>query len=350
MTLPFTAALYADAEIESFLAPEAELSAMLAFETALAAAQAQAGLIPTEAAAAIAQGCAVFEADEAALTAGLFKDGVLGPGFVKALRQSLPEAARPHLHFGATSQDITDTALTLRLKPLLAALDGRLAALIRALEALERDQGSMRLMAQTRMQAALPMTVTDKIEAWLLPLRRHRDRLAALAPRLLVIQLGGPVGSRAELGEAAEEVAAGLAARLGLGNAPCWQNARDNIVEFGATLALIAGALGKVGQDAAILAQTENGALKIAGGGSSSAMAHKANPVTAELLVALARYAAGLAGTLNQALVHENERSGAAWALEWFTLPPLAVATGAALREALGLVPRMRFQPPAAKA
>lgn len=345
MTLPFTAALCADTEIENWFAPEAELSAMLEFETALAQAQAEAGLIPPEAAAAIVIGCTEFTPDKAMLTAGLFKDGVLGPGFVKGLRQSLPAAARPFLHFGATSQDITDTALTLRLKPVLAALDGRLAVLIGALEAQCENQGPRGLMAQTRMQAALPMTVKDKIEAWLLPLRRHRERLAALAPRLLVIQLGGPVGNRAELGHKANAVAAGLAARLDLGNAPCWHNARDNIVEFGAVLALITGAAGKIGQDAAILAQTENGALKIEGGGSSSAMAHKANPVTAELLVALARYTAGLAGTLNQALVHENERSGAAWTLEWFTLPPLAVATGAALREAIGLIPRLRFQP-----
>lgn len=348
MTLPFTAALCADAEIESFFAPKAELSAMLAFETALAEAQAEAGLIPEEAASVIARGCAAFQPDEAELTAGLFKDGVLGPGFVKALRRSLPEAARAHLHFGATSQDITDTALTIRLKPVLAAMDGRLATLIGVLEALNQEQGGMALMAQTRMQAALPITVQDKIQAWQLPLRRHRARLAALAPRLLVIQLGGPVGNRAELGEKAGAVAAGLAARLGLSDAPCWHNARDNIVEFGAVLGLIAGALGKIGQDAALLAQTENGSLKIEGGGTSSAMAHKANPVTAELLVALARYAAGLSGILNQALVHENERSGAAWALEWFTLPPLAVATGAALRKAIGLIPRMRFQPPPA--
>jgi 3-carboxy-cis,cis-muconate cycloisomerase len=344
MTLPFTASLCADTEIEAWFAPDAELSAMLDFETALAEAQAEAGLIPAEAAAAIVIACTEFMPDEAALTAGLFKDGVLGPGFVKALRQMLPEHARQYLHFGATSQDVTDTALTLRLKPVLAALEARLEALTRALEALGQNQGGVKLMAQTRMQAALPIRVRDKIDAWMLPLRRHQERLAVLKPRLLVIQLGGPVGNRAELADKADAVAAGLAARLDLGNAPCWHTARDNIVEFGATLALIAGALGKIGQDAALLAQTEIGALKIEGGGKSSAMAHKANPVTAELLVALARYTAGLSGTLNQALVHENERSGAAWTLEWFTLPPLAVATGAALREAIGLIPRLHFQ------
>ena len=200
-------------------------------------------------------------------------------------------------------------------------------------------------MAQTRMQAALPITVKDKITAWTRALHRHQERLRLLTPRLLVIQLGGPVGSRAELGDKAETIAAALATKLGLGNAACWHNARDNIVEFGNLLALIAGTLGKIGQDSALLAQTENGALKISGAGSSSAMAHKANPVTAELLVALARYAAGLAGTLNQAMIHENERSGAAWTLEWFVLPPLALATGAALREAIHLIPRLQFQP-----
>lgn len=345
MTQPFSAALCVDSEIEAFFTPQAEFSAMLKFEEALAKAQASSGLIPVEAAASIAKACQNFPQNTEALTARLIKDGVLGPGFVESLRKTLPEPMQKYLHFGATSQDITDTALILRLKPYLAVLEARLMALIEALEALCRDQGDISLMAQTRMQAALPILVRDKITSWLLPLRRHQERLAGLAPRLLVIQLGGPVGSRAELGEKAEIIAAELAKLLGLGAAPCWHTARDQIVELGATLALIAGTLGKIGQDAALLAQSENGALKITGGGSSSAMAHKVNPVVAELLVALARYAGGLAGTLNQAMIHENERSGAAWTLEWFVLPPLAMATGKALSRAVELIAHMKFQP-----
>ena len=344
MELPFTAALSMDEDVGALFAPKAELQAMLAFEAALADAQAEAGIIPVAAAADIVRCCAAFVPDMPALTAGLHKDGVLGPAFVKTLRQTLPAAAQNALHFGATSQDVTDTSLTLRLKALLALLDARLVAVLAALDDVACQQGHIKIMAQTRMQAALPITVQDKILAWQRPLRRHFQRLSWLAPHLLVIQLGGPVGSRAELGDKAEAVAAGLAARLGLGNAACWHNARDNIVELGAVLALITGSLGKIGQDAALLAQSENGALKIAGGGASSAMAHKANPVTAELLVALAHYTAGLAGTLNQAMLHENERSGASWTLEWFVLPALAMATGAALREAVGLLPRLHFQ------
>lgn len=345
MDMPFTNALCMDAEVATLFAPAAELEAMLAFEAALAKAQAEAGVIPTKAAAAIAQGCAAFVPQMPELIAGLQKDGVLGPVFVKNLRQTLPDSAQDYLHFGATSQDITDTALTLRLKTLLAMLDARLAGIEAALNLLEQHQGHLKIMAQTRMQTALPITVNDKLSAWQRPLQRHRQRLRLLAPRLLVIQLGGPVGTRAELGDKADAVAAGLAAQLGLGNAACWHNARDHIVELGAVLALIAGTCGKIGQDAALLAQSEAGALKIAGGGASSAMAHKANPVTAELLVALGRYTAGLAGTLNQAMLHENERSGAGWALEWFTLPPLAMAAGAALRELASLLPRLQFQP-----
>lgn len=318
---------------------------MLVFETCLAQIQADCGLIPSAAAQAIAEGCENFTPDYAALNAGLLKDGVLGPGFIAALRQTLPAQARHYLHFGATSQDLTDSALTCRLGYLLRMFDNLLAALLNALDKLAQSQGSLKIMAQTRMQAALPISVADKLASWQRPLHRHQERLKALAPRLLVIQFGGPVGTRAELGENAEVIVARLAARMNLNNAPCWHNARDNIVEFGNDLALISGTLGKIGQDAALLAQTENASLKIAGGGASSAMAHKANPVTAELLVALARYTAGLAGTLNQAMIHENERSGAAWTLEWFTLPPLASATAAALRHAIDLTRRLTFQP-----
>jgi 3-carboxy-cis,cis-muconate cycloisomerase len=343
MTQPFAAALAADDDIAAWFTPAAEAKAMLAFEAALAGAQADCGLIPAAAAAAIAAACAAFEPDAAAMTKGLQRDGVLGPAFVDALRETIAATDRQYLHFGATSQDLSDTALTLRLLPVMALLDRRLAALMAALESLRDAQGSVRLMAHTRMQQALPFTASDKIAAWLQPLARHRLRLASLCPRLLVVQLGGPVGTRAELHGKGDAVAAGLAQRLGLQDAACWHTARDNIVELGNLSALICGSLGKIGADAGLLAQTEVAALSITGGGKSSAMPHKANPVSAEFLVALARYASGLSGTLATALVHENERSGAAWTLEWLTLPPLLGTAGAALNQAIRLVSQMRF-------
>jgi 3-carboxy-cis,cis-muconate cycloisomerase len=347
--MPFAAALAADAEIDACFTPQAELAAMLEFESALAAAQAESGLIPGVAAQAIATACRDFQPDMAALAAGLRQDGVLGPAFVAMLRKNIPESFAKFLHFGATSQDLTDTALTLRLKTILAILQSRLASLITALERLRAAQGAVTIMAHTRMQQALPFTADDKISTWLQPLRRHQARLAALGPRLLVVQLGGPVGTRGEMQGKGDEIATSLAALLGLNDAPCWHTARDNIVELGQIAALICGATGKLGADAALLAQTEIAALQVAGGGKSSAMAHKNNPVSAELLVALARHASGLAGTLSTSLVHENERSGAAWTLEWLTLPPLLSATGAALTGAADLVGRMHFLPSSGK-
>ena len=134
-----------------------------------------------------------------------------------------------------------------------------------------------------------------------------------------------------------------IAARLKLMDAEPWHSDRTLILNLAQGLALLTGTLGKIGQDVALLAQSERRAVRIAGAGGSSAMAHKQNPVAAELLVALARLNAGLLGTLAQSLVHENERSGAAWTLEWLILPQMAEAAGAALRHAEGLIANLEF-------
>jgi 3-carboxy-cis,cis-muconate cycloisomerase len=336
-------ALTGDDEIAAFFEDEADLRAMLRAEVALAEAEAEAGLIEPEASARIASACAEFRPDGSALAAGMARDGVVVPALVKQLRAAVGAEHGSALHKGATSQDIIDTSLVLRLAEAIAILENRIDALLAGLSALSARDGAKRQMAHTRMQVALPFTAADRIAGWRLPLVRARERLAEIKPRLLVLQLGGPVGTRGELGPAAERIAEGMAAQLGLAAAPPWHAQRDGIVEFGSWLSLVAGALGKIGQDVALLAQNEIGAVTIAGGGTSSAMAHKQNPVGAEVLVALARFAAGLAGTLHQALVHENERSGAAWTLEWLVLPRLTIATGASLRTAHTLIDGLTF-------
>lgn len=136
-----------------------------------------------------------------------------------------------------------------------------------------------------------------------------------------------------------------MARLLDLGIAEPWHATRDPIVAFGSLLSLITGSLGKIGADVTLMTQTEVASIKLSGGGGSSTMAHKSNPVNAEVLVALARYNAGLVGTLHQALVHENERSGAAWTLEWLTLPEIIIVTGASLRLAIRLASQIHFQP-----
>lgn len=336
-------ALTGDPEIEALLSDEAQLAAMLAFERALAGAAAMAGLISDAAAVAVATAIDGFEPDWAGLAAGMARDGVVVPDLVRQLRALVVEPHGAALHLGATSQDVVDTALMLQLAKVIPVLEGRIVALQRALATLAERDGARPLMAHTRMQVALPSSVGEKIRTWSEPLGRHLQALALTRRTLLVVQLGGPVGDRSSFGGKGDVVARYLAQKLDLGLAPSWHATRDPIVGFGSLLALISGALGKVGADVALLAQNEIGAITLAGGGGSSAMAHKSNPVKAEVLVSLARFNGGLAGVLQQALVHENERSGAAWTLEWLTLPQMIVATGAGLRLAAELVDAISF-------
>lgn len=343
MTRSLLQNLVSDAAFEALFTDEAEIAAILRFEAALAAAEADAGMIPEATAEAIERGIAGFSPDMADLAHGMVKDGVPVPALIRQLRAGLGEAGAS-VHLGATSQDAIDTGLMLRLASAIALIEDRIGALIAALGELDARYGIETMMGHTRMQRALPVPVATKIASWTAPLLRVRRLLAGLKPRLLVIQLGGPVGTRAELGDKADEVARRLAKRLDLGLADPWHAERDPIGELGGVLSLITGALGKFGADVALLSQNEVGTIVIEGGGGSSAMAHKSNPVNAELLVALARFNAGLLGTLHQSLVHEYERSGAAWTLEWMVLPQMVVAAGASLRIATALAAQVRFQ------
>jgi 3-carboxy-cis,cis-muconate cycloisomerase len=333
-------ALVGDAETAQHFSDAADLAAMVRIESELALAQAETGLIPRDAGERIAAVCRDFRPDPDRLAESMAVDGVVVPALVRELRQAVGEPHGKHVHHGATSQDIVDTSLVLRLAQALDLLADRLSSLVKALRALKLRDGEIRLMAHTRMQQALPFTAADKLESWIEPLARHEARLAQLRPRILVVQLGGPIGLG--MGEA---VTVRLAERLGLAAGRSWHSQRDGIAEVGAWLSLVSGSLGKIGQDIALMAQNEVASVRLAGGGASSAMPHKSNPVAAEILVALARLNATLLGGLHQALVHENERSGAAWTLEWMLLPQMAVATAAALRHGLSLAESMSFSP-----
>ncbi|WP_262296992.1 3-carboxy-cis,cis-muconate cycloisomerase [Microvirga sesbaniae] len=342
---PVLQALVGDEAVEAFFSNGAELAAMLRVEAALAEAEAKVGLIGNDAARRIAEVCGAFQPDWGKLAEGLARDGVIVPEFVKQLRAAVGEPHAKAVHLGATSQDIIDTALVLRLKTVIAVLGERLDTLIQSLDGLRRRDGAVRLMAHTRMQQALPFTAADKIDTWLQPLERHREALQDLAPRLLVVQLGGPIGTRGELKGHGDAVADAMAGILCLGLAPSWHSQRDRIGEFGSFLSLLTGTLGKLGQDVALMAQNEVGEVKLATGGGSSAMAHKSNPVPAEVLVTLARFNAGMLGTLHQALVHEGERSGAAWTLEWMVLPPMVISTAAALSRTREMIAGLTIAP-----
>lgn len=336
-------ALAGDAETEALLGDEAQLDAMLAVEKALADASADVGWIETAAAAAIGAAIAGFVPDRADLAAGMAQDGVVVPALLRQLRATIAPPHRDALHRGATSQDIVDTALMLQLRRVLDLHEARLDGLLGRLARLAATDGGRPLLGHTRMQVAVPTTWGAKLASWSDPLSRGLGAIRAMRPTLLVVQLGGPVGDRGSFAGYGDAIAARIAARLGLGTASPWQATRDPIVGLGNVLALLSGTLGKLGADVGLLAQNEIAAVRLTGGGTSSAMAHKSNPVNAEVLVALARFNAGLAGTLHQAMVHENERSGAAWTLEWLVLPLMLVTTGAGLSRATTLLDQLQL-------
>jgi 3-carboxy-cis,cis-muconate cycloisomerase len=341
---PFDSALFgpllSDAELAELLDDRAQLRAMLAFEAALARAEGSVGVIPAAAAARIAAVADRLEVDPAALAEGTAEDGIPVPALVAALRQAVGGDAAGFVHWGATTQDVMDTGLVLRLRQVLNILETRLEALGDALAALAEAERATVMLARTRGQQATPTSFGLKVAGWLAPLQRHLDRLGEVEARLGVLSFGGAVGNLSALGENGLAVEAALAGALDL-PAPAmpWHSQRDSLVEFGNWLGLVAGSLGKLAGDVLLLCQNEVGELREGGGGGgSSTLPQKSNPVRAEAVLSLARHVCGLAGPLQQAAFHQHERDGVAWQIEWLVLPQMIVATGAALGHALALV------------
>jgi 3-carboxy-cis,cis-muconate cycloisomerase len=334
---PFLSGLLGDAEIAAQLAAEADIKAMIAFELALAEVEGAMTLIPAGAAAAIAGTLRQFAPDMEKLSKATARDGVVVPELVSQMRTAIGRPHGKYLHFGATSQDVVDTSLTMRLKAVIGILLRRLGGVSDAVSGLDREFGSRSLLAHTRMQPAAAITVSERIRSWNEPLARHRQRLLAITDQVAVVQFGGAVGTLENLEGKGAAVRKALAGRLGLADVAQWHSQRDRLADLASLLSLVTGSLGKMGLDIALLAQAGE-EIELKGGGASSAMPHKKNPVAAEVLVTLARFnATELAGMYN-ALVHEQERSGASWTLEWLLLPQMAVAAGAALRHAGQLI------------
>ncbi|WP_299843448.1 3-carboxy-cis,cis-muconate cycloisomerase [uncultured Paracoccus sp.] len=335
--------LTGDAAIAALFTDAAWLARIGQVEAALSLAAGDAGVVSTDLAQQAAAFIDGFQPDMEALRAAMVQDGLPVPDYVRQLKAAAAPALRPALHVGATSQDILDTATVLVLRGLNDRFGPEITALIAALDDLSARQGTEPLMGRTRMQAALPITAGDRLAAWRAPLPRHLERLAQLRPRLELVQYGGPVGLRGGPEKRAEgdAIANALADRLGLHRAPSpWHSARDGIAEYAGWLSLVTGATGKIGQDIALMAQM--GEIGLSGGGTSSAMPHKQNPVGAETLVTLARDNAGQLSLMHQALLHEQERSGAAWVLEWLALPRMLQATARSLALCTDLIARVQ--------
>ncbi len=337
------APMLGDGEVAALFSAEADVRAMLAFEAALAHACAEVGLVPADAATRIAAACDGLTPDFKRLGAATAEDGVVVAELVRQLRGAVDSTDREYVHFGATSQDAIDTSLVLRLREVNALLGARLDRVSAALEQLRVAYGEAPLMARTRMQAARPIRAGDRIEAWAGPIGHIAERLAAGGDDLHCLQFAGPTGTLAELAPHGAEVRRRAAARLGLADpGGCWHTDRRRILDYADGLSRLTGALGKLGQDLALMAQNEIAEVAFAATGGSSSMAHKRNPVRAETLVTLARANATHVAGMHQALVHEQERSGAAWTLEWLLLPQMCLSAGASLRNAETLLAAVR--------
>lgn len=330
--------LMGDEELGPLFTPEKEVEVLLQVEAALAKVQASVGLIPEPAASEIARAVSSLVLDPATLADGTAANGIPIPSLVRELRKAVAPDASGYVHFGATSQDIMDTALVLRVREAVAVLSARLDQLISILSAKTETFQDTAVPARTRSQQATPTALGLKFATWLMPLKRHRQRLVELRPRLEVVQLGGAAGNLSAFGEEGLNVMTGLASEFNLG-APAipWHTQRDNLVEFTGLLSLLVATLGKIGHDLILLGQSEIREIRAGTGGGSSTMPQKSNPVGAEVLASFARHIPGLQATMISAAVHPSERDGSAWIAEWMTLPQIVLMTGKALSIAIDL-------------
>ncbi|WP_422370899.1 3-carboxy-cis,cis-muconate cycloisomerase [Hoeflea sp.] len=338
-------ALTGDPEIAALFSDQARFESFARFESALISGLAKAGLIEPDVAPGLERKILEFRPEEPRITAAALIDGVPVPEYVRQLRRTLSGPGSELVHHGATSQDLTDTATVEALQGVIAIVTARLDPLIADLDALEARDGNRPLTAITRMQEALSIRASDRLRIWRDPLKALSEQVPALRRETARLQFGGAVGDLQALGENAQTVAGTMADKLGLvwpGSG--WHTTRRPFLACAAWLTELSTALGKIGQDMGMMALRGRADISLAGGGSSSAMPHKQNPVAAERLVALARFNASLMGAMHQSQIHEMERSGAAMTLEWMVLPQICETTGNALlagRELIGSVRRI---------
>jgi 3-carboxy-cis,cis-muconate cycloisomerase len=341
-------ALWSDPDAAALFGDAAEIAGMIRVEAALARVQGRLGVIPSDAAAVISRFCETVRIDPAALAGATARDGVPVPGLVAALRSACPDrAAAAWLHWGATSQDIMDSALAVRLGALCDLWRGRLGALLGALADLAEGQADTPMAARTYGQDAVPTTFGAVAAGWGWPLVAALQGLDGVRAGTARVSLAGAAGTLAALGPQGAAVRAELAAELGLADpGHAWHSGRDGIAGLAGWAGQVAGALGKLGEDVHLMAQSGLNEVTITGAGGSSTMPQKQNPVPAAVLVALARHVLALVPAVQGAAVHRQQRDGAAWFSEWLALPPLCLALSRGLTLAADLTGRL--QPEAA--
>jgi 3-carboxy-cis,cis-muconate cycloisomerase len=306
-------------------------------EVALAKAEAKCGVIPTDSAEAIAR-----QADASTLDLDLLRQETDNVGYpilplVHQLARQCGDAGR-YVHWGATTQDIMDTAVVLQLREGLGLLEEDISTIRRTLADLSRRYRDTPMAGRTHLQQALPITFGYKTSIWLAMFDRHAERLQQLKPRVLVGQFAGAAGTLASLGNKGFEVQQALCEELALGiPVSTWHVARDGFAETVNFLALVTGSLGKIALDTMIMASTEFAEVYepfVKGRGASSTMPQKRNPISSELMLAASKAVRQHAGLMLDAAVQDFERATGPWHAEWIAVPESFVLASGSLHQA----------------
>jgi 3-carboxy-cis,cis-muconate cycloisomerase len=306
-------------------------------EIALACAQARIGVIPVDAAQTIARESRIERIDFDLMREETGNVGYPILPLVHQLVKMCGDAGR-YVHWGATTQDIMDTAVSLQVRDALDIIDGDIRSLRAILADLARKHRDTPMAGRTHLQQALPITFGYKAAIWLAMFDRHQQRIAELRPRVAVVQFAGAAGTLASLGDKGLEVQRAMAQELGLGvPATTWHVARDGFAEAVNLLALVTGSLGKIALDVMIMASTEFAEVYepfVKGRGASSTMPQKRNPVSSELMLAASKAVRQHAGLMLDAMVQDFERATGPWHAEWIAIPESFILTAGALHQA----------------
>src|SRR6516164_6670040 len=314
----------------------------LDFEAALARSQARLGIIPKEAAEEICRHCRLAEIDFAKLKAQTERIGYPVLPLVQQLVALCRDGLGEWCHWGATTQDITDTATVLQIREALALVEADIVAIADTLAGLARRYRDTPMAGRSNLQQAVPITFGYKAATYLAAFERHRARLAELRPRVLVGEFGGAAGTLSSLGGRGLEVQAALMKELGLGQPEiAWHTQRDRIAEAGCFLGLVAGTCAKIAFDVKLLMQTEVEEVFEpfhAGRGGSSTMPQKRNPIASVYVTALNSVVRQHVAALLDAMVEDHERSTGPWEIEWIVLPEIFCLTAGVLAQTRAVV------------
>jgi 3-carboxy-cis,cis-muconate cycloisomerase len=330
--------IFSSEPMRQIFSDENRVQCYLDIEATLARVQARLGLIPQQAADEIATRCTLSTIDMATLKS---KTEVIGYPVLGVVQQ-LVDACNNHLgeycHWGATTQDITDTATIMQIRQALVLVEEDLVAIADHLADLATRYRDTPMAGRSNLQQAVPITFGYKVATWLSAIQRHLQRLAELRPRVLVGEFGGAAGTLASLGQAGLAVQEGLMAELGLGQPDiAWHTARDRIAEVGCFLGLVTGTLGKIATDIKLLMQTEVSEVfepYTKDRGSSSTMPQKRNPISCNYIHACTAMVRQQVAALLDAMIEDHERSTGPWEIEWIAVPEIFLFTAGALQQA----------------